>query len=246
MPHPLVAAMPAPARQFILFGGLHLSILAFTILCPLLLSWLSRQPSLPQLGRWLSLTLAALLVADRLVALPIAVHEGRIDRWPEALPMHLCDWASFAVIIALIWRGQLAYEFAYYWGLSGTVQALLTPDTAEAPGSPLFISFFVSHCTIVMSVLFMTWAFRRPRPGSPWKIWLWSQLYLAAAGLVNWPLHTNFGYLAGKARQSSLLDVLAPWPWYVLEMDLVALLLFGVLYLPFAFDSGRPREAAGK
>ncbi len=164
--------------------------------------------------------------------------------------MHLCDWAMFAVLFALLRGGQAAYELAYFWGLSGTVQAILTPDTAEHFPNPFFISFFVSHCGIVISVLFMTWGIgKRPRPGSVWRAMGWSQVYLACAGTVNWLAGTNFGYLAAKPAHASLLDVFAPWPWYVLELEAAALFMYGVFYAPFWIGNlrrGGPRPPAAE
>ena len=112
--------------------------------------------------------MAGILVLDRIFVLDVGgCMSGKSCAGPMRLPMHLCDWATFAVIIALIWRGPLAYELAYFWGLSGTFQAVLTPDVSEAVTDPLFVSFFVSHCGIVVSVLFLTWGLgMRPRPGS--------------------------------------------------------------------------------
>jgi hypothetical integral membrane protein (TIGR02206 family) len=140
-------------------------------------------------------------------------------------------------VIALLWRGQFAYELAFFWGLSGTFQAVLTPDTKEVFPNPLFIAFFVSHCGIIIAVLFLTWGFKmRPRPGSIWKAWLASQGYLASAGFVDWLFradHVNFGYLAAKPAHGSLLDYFGPWPWYILTLEVMALLFFGFFYLPF-------------
>ena len=46
----------------------------------------------------------------------------------DALPMQLCDWAMFAVIAALVTLRRGVYEVAYFWGLAGTLQAILTPN----------------------------------------------------------------------------------------------------------------------
>ena len=133
---------------------------------PFALSRLIYRQDRPALARWLAGGLAVVLLSNRIMALVWGYHEGRITRWPDALPMHLCDWASCAVIIALIWRGQLAYELAYLWGLSGTFQAVLTPDLTEAFPNPFFIGFFVDHCGIIVSVLFLTWGLAmRPEAG---------------------------------------------------------------------------------
>lgn len=240
-----VVPVAAEARKFQLFGGLHLAILLGTVLVPVALHQLCRDR--PALTRTICLTLAAGLVLDRLAVLFWAYQIGKIPRWTEALPMHLCDWGVFVVCLALLRpeppRGQLAYELAYFWGLGGTLQAVLTPDTAEDPANLLFISFFLSHCGIISAVLFLTLRFRRrPARGAVWRAWGWSQIYLVSAGLLNWIAGSNYGYLAAKPRQSSLLDHLGPWPWYLLSLEVLALGLFAFLDLPFR--RGRNDDAA--
>ncbi len=232
-----------PTRQFPLFGALHLAILFTTLALPFALGRLTRREQRPRLARGLALALASILLFDRVFVLIWAYHVGKIAYWANALPMHLCDWATFAVIIALAGRRQLPYELAYLWGLSGTFQAVLTPDTTENPLNPLFISFFVGHCGIIVSVLFLTWGLgMRPKPGAVWRAWLCSQVYLVCAGLVNWLFrdHTpNFGYLAGKPPHGSLLDWFGPWPWYILTLEAMSLLFYAVFYAPFWFANRR-------
>lgn len=223
-----------PATRFVLFGGLHLAILFATAALPLLLALWARRAGTPAVGPRIAVSLAVILLLDRVLALGWALHLGRIPRWPEALPMHLCDWATFVVVYALLAGGQRAYETAYFWGLAGTLQAVLTPDLREVFPSPLFLSFFIGHCGIIVGVLFMTWGRgRRPGRGAVWRTVGWSQVYLLCAGVTNWLLGTNFGYLAAKPASASLLDAFAPWPWYVLELEGLSVILYGLLYLPF-------------
>lgn len=228
---------PAPdsaAGHFVLFGGWHLAILFVTAALPLALALWARRAGTPAVGTRIAVTLAGILLLDRVLALGWACHVGKIARWPDVLPMHLCDWATFVVVGALLTGGQRAYETAYFWGLAGTLQAVLTPDTKEAFPSVLFLSFFVGHCGIIVGVLFLTWGRgRRPGPGSVWRAVGWSQVYLVGAGVTNWLMGTNFGYLAAKPVNASLLDLFAPWPWYVLELEVLSVILYGLLYVPF-------------
>ena len=55
----------------------------------------------------------------------LATDRFDVSTW---LPMHLCDWATITVVLALCFRWQWSYELAYFWSLGGTLQALLTPD----------------------------------------------------------------------------------------------------------------------
>ncbi len=239
----VISEVLAPARKFALFGGLHLFILFVTVALPCVLSRLTYRQDRPKLARALAVGLAVVLLLNRGMALAWGYHEGRITRWPDALPMHLCDWASFAVIIALVRRGQLAYELAYLWGLSGTFQAVLTPDLTETFPNPFFIGFFVDHCGIIVSVLFLTWGLAmRPQPGAVWRAVGWSQVYLGCAGGVNGLCKTNFGYLRAKPVNGSLLDYFGPWPWYILTLELMTVVFFTVFYSPFWLANRRDRS----
>ena len=236
--------LPTPERKMALFGPLHLAILFLTLALPLALGRLTRREQRPRLARYLAVSIAVVLILNRVMAVAWGVHMGTLTRWQDALPMHLCDWASFAVIVALVWRGQLAYELAYLWGLAGTFQAVLTPDIAYTFPNPFFIGFFVDHCGIIISALLMTWGLgMRPRPGAVLRVWGWTQVYGLCAGLVNFLCHTNYGYLAAKPSHGSLLDFLGPWPWYIAALEGLCLVFFTVFYSPFWFANRRDRPA---
>jgi len=111
--------------------------------------------------------------------------------------------------------------------LAGSSQAVFTPDLRE--GFPTFpwATFFLGHCSVIMSAAYLVVRGRvRLTMASAWRVWGVSNGYLVVAGLVNWRLGTNFGYLAHKPFQPSLLDYLGPWPFYILAMELIALMLF--------------------
>ena len=65
-------------------------------------------------------------------------------------------------------------------------------------------------------------------------------LYLFFIALVVNPLlGSNYLMTAYKPDVTSLLTLLAPWPWYILEYEGVGLLIFLILYLPFAIVDRR-------
>jgi len=185
-------------------------------------------------------SLALVLVLNKLVSLGhFATHEE--EPWQELLPLHLCDWATFTGVVALVTRRALAFELTWFWAMAGTTQALLTPDLAVRPPEISWYTFYLSHGGVVAAALLLTWgAGMRTRPWAAFRIFAWSQLYLATVLGLNGLLGTNYGYLCAKPENPSLLDHLGPWPWYLLSLEGLALALFWLLDLPFRLTERRP------
>ena len=59
--------------------------------------------------------------------------------------------------------------------------------------------------------------------------------------LGDWAIRNNLQYR--KPETASLIDVLGPWPWYILSLEAIALIMCLLLYLPFALSDRRRRPA---
>ena len=161
----------------------------------------------------------------------------------EQLPFQLCDVSLIAAILALWLQRPLPFELAYYFGLGGATQALLTPDLAR--GFPTYgcMKFFVSHGGILVGVFYLIFVFGlSPRRGSVLRIFAWGNVYMVFAGIANWVLGTNYGYLCHKPEKASLFDKMGPWPWYLLSLEAITLVLLVLLYLPWWL---KRRESGG-
>ncbi len=212
-----------------ILGPSHLSVLivglvSLTMLC----SIARRAPETVQ--RRTAVAFAIALLLTKAVTFLRAWHLGYLSL-QNALPMHLCDWAIFIVAVALVTRHRAACEIGYFWGLAGTFQAILTPDLHfDFPAIEFFL-FFFSHGGIVLGAIFallisrhrLTWR-------SVWRVWAWLHVYAACALIANLLTGANYGYLMGKPGRPSLLDFLGPWPWYILALEVVAILLFSTLF----------------
>jgi len=241
-----------PPHPFRLFGPSHLAVLGVTAAVTAGLVGLARRaPSTRRLAggasvrredgapvtglsRAIAWFLALLLLLDEAAVAAFAAHAD-LSTLKDHLPFQLCDWVILACAAALLWRHRLAYELAYFWGLSGTLQALLTPDLAEDFPSLHFITFQVLHASVVVAVLYLTLGLgMRPRPRSILRAWLWLQAYVAVTAVIDWLLGSNYGYLLRKPAQASLYDYLGPWPYYLLSLEALSLVLFLACYAPFA------------
>jgi len=130
--------------------------------------------------------------------------------------------------------------------LAGATMALLTPNLWEPFPSFGTVQFFVDHGLIVASVLFLAWSgLMRPRAWSVARAMVVLNVLAALIGVFNFVYKTDYMYLRAKPRNASLLDLLGPWPWYLVATEFVALALFLLLYLPFRdLPQGRLRWSA--
>jgi len=174
--------------------------------------------------------LALALLSNEVIAYAAALAHGVVR-----VPLQLCDLALLATCWALLSPRPLIGEIAYFWGLAGSLQAVLTPDLREAFPDYWWVKFFISHCGVVLSVVYLAVTGRvTPTHRSVWTLFGLTNLYALTAGMVNWLAGTNFGYLAHKPVQPSLLDAFGPWPYYIIGMELAALASFYLYYAPFA------------
>ena len=224
-------------REFQAYSAEHLIAILLTITLPFALAALVRRSGSKMVERLVVLSLLALLVGNYLGYLVFVRRLGELS-WQQMLPMQMCDWAMAVIIIAL-WTGHRRwFEVAYFWGIGGTLQAVLTPNLRYGFPDMRFISFFVSHSGIIIGVVFlMLTRGLRPYPMSIVRVFAWSEVYFLIALLVDYFTGVNYGFLLHKPEAFSLLSLLSDSrPLYLLEMQVLALVFFVVLYLPFAIS----------
>lgn len=207
-----------------------------------------RGPEQTEARARLAIALAAFLVVSELCGDLIQLARGE---WSArlSLPLHMCGLSIAACAVAL-WgvarqRGssprtlprvpQTAFELAYFWGLGGTTQALLTPEIHDGFPSLAFVQFFLAHGGVVAAVLAMLLGIGlRPQPAFVLRVGLLTNLVMAAIGGINVLTGWNYWYLCGPPARSSLYDLLGAWPWPIVWFEIIGWTLLVLLYLPFA------------
>ena len=157
------------------------------------------------------------------------------------LPFHLCDIAAFTAGFALLTKRPILCALTYFWGLAATFQALLTPAISVGFPALAFFSFFIQHFAIVAAALYLPivegWRPKQPLWKSPFEVYKWSVAYLVFTLVVNRSLSTNFGFSMRPPENPSLLDHLGPWPWYLISMQAIGILVFFLLAIPLGTRS---------
>lgn len=222
---------------FILFGVPHLvTLIVCTVIA--ILVYLSGR-TLRSVNQTLPV---ALVMAAALVALELfKTWQGIMvynQPWQEVLPLHLCRISSYLCCAMLLFRSYRLFEVAYFWGIGGSVAAMLTPDLNYSFPHPIFLGFFVGHTLVLSSVLFAVSGFEfRPRLRSVGFAAAISAVYMVLVALVNLALQTNYLYLCHKPEKITIYDYLGPWPWYIVSIWVVGIIVAFICYAPFVAHS---------
>lgn len=221
-------------KSFVQWGPSHgAALIAIAILVPIVL--LAGRALRGTRGEKLGSRLfaAAILAFD----LPFQVYSMLPSNWDirESLPLQLCDLAWMAGVHAL-WTGSpRSSALLYYWGLTLTSQALITPHLQWDFPHLGFFMFWGSHSLVLLAAVYRTWGLGF-RPG--WRSFRFTAAVTALWALVMLPLTavlgTNYGYLNAKPAGRSVLDLLGPWPWYLVLEAAAVLAVWCLLTLPGA------------
>lgn len=191
--------------------------------------------------RWFSAALAAFLVGWWVADQAYRAVRGTYDV-DSNLPLELTDAVTLIAALALVTGGVLWFELTYFWGLTASLQATLTPGLRADEGFPDFLywQYFAVHSGVVVAAIFLAFGLRMTaRRGAVARIFAITAGWTALVGAADLITGGNYMFLRERPRTSSLLDYLGPWPVYLLGAAAVALAMFALLDLPF-----RRRRAA--
>jgi hypothetical integral membrane protein (TIGR02206 family) len=149
-------------------------------------------------------TLAALLLGGLGFALVDALPLRGLD-WLEILPLHLCDLAVLLAVVALLTRNRTATEILYFWGLTGTLIATITPDVDRGFPDTRCLSFFALHGAVAIAAVVMVFgAGVRPGRNAVWRVFGITNGYAALVAVVDFAADKNFLYLRVSSERHRL------------------------------------------
>ena len=165
----------------------------------------------------------------------------------SSLPLALCDFAWIVAAWALWTHDPVPSALTYYWGLTLTTQAIITPSLGEAFPDPRYFMFWSMHFLIVWSAVYLAFGLGLG-PG-------WAEYRTALGVTLAWAVlaytfdvivDVNYGYLVRKPDSASLLDLLGPWPVYVLASLGILLAGWALITWPWTTVRRRARTTPGR
>ncbi|MCC6753791.1 MAG: TIGR02206 family membrane protein [Saprospiraceae bacterium] len=223
-----------PATGFRRFGIEHFIPLA--IFAAGTWVWIQRARNRPSPRQYRSAFIFSLVLSTSVfISMIIRALAGFFDV-REDLPFHLCNILALLFPVALYFQLRWFFGILYFWVLTGTLQALITPDLKEPFPHFIYMRYWLIHCGLISMILYGLVVLR-------WKIAvrdignaiIGANVYLVFSLLINWLTGGNYFFTMRKPDAGTLLDYLGPWPWYLLTGQFAMLFFFILYYLPVRY-----------
>jgi hypothetical integral membrane protein (TIGR02206 family) len=237
VPVPLAVAHRSP-----LLGSEHLALIGFFLVVCVVIAIVGRRlrgsPSEPLFRRCFAILIP-------IVTIPLQVDQflpGQYDL-RTSWPFEICDLAWMIATVALLTRDRRAVQVLYYWGLVLVPQAIVTPSLGQQFPDPRWFMFWAMHFLTVWATVYLTFGLgERPTWRGYWFTVAVTTTWAVVVEVINSALNTNYGYLDAKPSTHSLLDLLGPWPLYVVAEVVILMVVWALITWPW---TRRPERVAG-
>ena len=156
----------------------------------------------------------------------------------ENLPIGVCSWAVIFSSFMLVGKKQSLFDISYFWLLSGSLFALITPTplTYTGPTRFRYYQFWLEHTLGYVASFYMIFVHgMRPTVKSAVKSYLALIVLAVIAFFVNRMIPgANYLYMARPEAAPSVLDILPPnFALRLSIMVLVITAMYALAYLPW-------------
>jgi len=233
-----------PSQPFVIFGNAHLItlfiIIAIAIVFPLIVK--TRPVS--------QIILITKIMGVSLISLefikPLIWHYSMDFPWIELVPIHMCNLSTLFIGIFLITKKRLFFEVAFFWGIGGGINALITPDIPNSFPDPQYILFFFGHGLLIIAIAYACISLaNRPTLNSVKNGIYFSLITLPVIYFINKILGppANYWYLGSKPVGDSILNLFPAPPLHIPFLIIIGVILFFLIYSPYwAYDSFKKQD----
>ena len=165
--------------------------------------------------------------------------EGYLSgNWKLGLPLHLCDFSSFSILIYLLTKRREFFLFAFFFGIAGGGMSILTPDVEYGFPYVPYIQNQIGHMMIILGVTYaMILDNQRPHLKDVHRVLIFGTFLLGVMYVVNYLLGepANYWFLMEKPIGDNVTAFMRPAPFHMIDIYLLAVIVCYLIYMPYYF-----------
>ena len=164
---------------------------------------------------------------------PMSMIEGDLNII-EDLPFHLCRFLALTAPFVILKNKRFWIGIFYFWIMVGTLNANITPDIEYGYPNWRFFAYWMMHgFLLIIPVYYIMVLNIRINWRDFFNAYWMMNVFLLFTLIINLILGSNYMYTRAKPPVASLLDILGPWPIYLISGQVLVLVLFFIVFLPF-------------
>ena len=151
----------------------------------------------------------------------------------ENLPLQLCGISNLiGCFILFIPKNKTLFEFFYYAGIIGAIQAFLTPQINNFDGTNYeYVEYYISHGGILLLPIYMFNNLGYKLRKFSWlKVLIYLNILLVFIMPLNFKINSNYMYLAYPPNVDNPL-IIGEWPYYVMYWEIIIVIFTYTLYV---------------
>lgn len=149
------------------------------------------------------------------------------------LPLHMCNLTLIIAILTMLTKSQKLFQLTYFWCL-GALFAVITPDIKYSFPHPLTLSFYITHFYLLFAAIYGILFFNFKPTFKGWvNSFITLNIFAFIIFFINKKLGTNYLYINKIPDFSSPLDYFGQWPYYIIVVEIIYLILTYGIYYPF-------------
>jgi len=230
-------------EEFILFGSQHIITLSTILTVSVAAPAIIRSVNHDELIKFVSIALGIVLILHELIK-PFYRYYFFGHDILLLFPIHICHLAAISMGLYLLIKKEIFFEIAYFWGLSGNLLAMVTPDMKYSFPHPQFIMLFFGHGMLMLGIMFACICLKTDlRWSSILRVLIVTILILPIIyglniGLESYQPDVNYWYLMITPGPETLLSLYPEPPWHIPYVAVTALLIFIVSFIPYKWLKG--------
>lgn len=151
----------------------------------------------------------------------------------ENLPLQLCGISNLiGCFILFIPKNKKLFEFFYYAGIIGAIQAFLTPQINNFDGTNYeYVEYYISHGGILLLPIYMINNLGYELRKFSWlKVLIYLNILLIFIMPLNFKINSNYMYLAYPPNVDNPL-IIGEWPYYIMYWEIIIVIFTYTLYV---------------
>lgn len=166
----------------------------------------------------------------------------------QSLPFQFSDALRFITAIALLTRAGWAIAICYFWGLTLNLQSVITPDLNyfTYPALEFGMYWFLHITALVVPIVFVWGLGYRPTWRGYGVAYGATVAWAGVAVVANMVTGANYAYLSQAPAGPSVLDVLGPWPIYILWEGVIIASVWALITWPWETQRARSFPVADR